>query len=84
MDPRDLHRIDASGLEDGRVVTVAGDVHQTIHRDPLLDEETINDAIFNVRMFARFINWLVLAGVLAALALVCIPQLRAVIVEALK
>lgn len=51
MDPRDLHRIEATRLQ-------AGDVRQEPSREPALDEESMSNAWFSVRVWLLFVLWL--------------------------
>lgn len=66
MRPGDLHRIDASQLED--------------EREPAMDEESISNAWFSVRVWLLFVLWVF--GLLLALGL-AVPWVQSLIEQGL-
>lgn len=78
-----LHRVDASELEDNRVVQVAGEPMQ-VHRHL---QDLASDALDSKprpHRCAALVNWLIVVGCAIALAVVSVPQLRDAIVQVLR
>lgn len=78
-----LHRVDASELEDNRVVQVAGEPEQIRRHLHDLATEPMESAPQPHRC-AALINWLIVVGCAIALAVVSVPQLRDAIVQVLR
>ena len=78
-----LHRVDASELEDNRVVQVACEPMQIRrHLDDLATDAM--DSNPQPHRCAALINWLIVVGCAIALAVVSVPELRDAIVGVLR
>lgn len=78
-----LHRVDASELEDNRVVQVAGESEQIRRHLHDLATEPMESAP-QPHPCAALVNWLIVVGCTIALAVISIPELRDAIVGALR
>lgn len=78
-----LHRVDASELEDNRVVQVAGEPEQIRRHLADLSTEPVESAP-KPHPCAALVNWLIVVGCAVAIAVVSIPELRDAILKVMQ